>query len=208
MEKTNTVIVVQGKTFCDTVQNLKDSWYPFPLIFSTWEGSENCYTDDDIVLFNAPPNHSGTHNFNMQLVSSLSGFQKAKELGFNRVVKWRSDFVIQEPQLLLNTFKPECLNLYAWHKHTKDVTDGYITDFFMEGDVDDLIQLFEIRDIHPPYPEFAFTRRLFEIGLNNKVNFICKELCKDGADVYWTKHGYWLSDNVSQPQYKNSICSE
>ena len=205
MQRLDTVVVVQGPTFCDFVQQIKDSWGTVPLIFSTWDDNENCYTDDDVVLFNKTPDFSGTSNLNMQVVSSLNGFLKAKELGFKRVVKWRSDFLVKEPQLLLNIFKKDCLNFYAWHKHHLGVTDGYVTDFFMEGETEDLIRLFEIEDINPPYPEFAFTKRMFELGFESKANFVCKDLTKNGPDVFWKKYNYWMSDNVPQQQYRNSI---
>lgn len=173
-----------------------------PIIFSTWETSPSiCYSEADVVLYNELPADFGTWNYNLQRVSSLNGFMKAKKMGFTRVIKWRSDLIPQNFHMLLELFEVDKINFYSFMNHLH----GYVTDFFMEGDIDELIALFSDETTDPPYPEFAFTNKLFELGLDKKANFICKRLSRDGADVFWDKLGYWFSDNVSADQYMDSI---
>lgn len=196
-----TAVVVQGRTHCDLISKLKNEWGDTPIIFSTWEGEPTeCYNDIDLVLYNKKPKSFGILNYNLQRISSLNGFLKAKELGFQRVVKWRSDLIPKNYKELLLLFKEESINFYAYMKHQH----GYICDFFMEGDINEMINLFS-DDTNPPYPEYAFTKKMFELQLDKKANFICKKLSKDGVDIFWNKMGYWFSDNVSQEQYMDSI---
>jgi hypothetical protein len=194
-------LVVQGPTICENVLNIKKYWDGFPVIFSTWEGSnKNCYSVDDVVIYNEYPTNNGIKNLNLQKVSSLNGFIKAKELGYDRVIKWRQDFYPSDYTKLIKLFKKDSINLYAYmiHKH------GYITDYFMEGEINDMINLFNITDINVPYPEFAFTKRLFEIKLDKKSNFICKDLNKEN-DIFWKSKNIWLSKNISLNTFTNNI---
>ena len=195
-------IVVQGPTNSSNVNRIKECWNGFNLIFSTWEGSDKtCYNDTDIVLYNKNPQSSGTMNINYQKISSLNGFLKAKELGFKRVLKWRSDFITNNSKKLLNLFDEDFLSFYSFQTFHRD---GYITDFLMEGNVDELISIFSF-DFNPPYPEWAFTKQVYNLGLDKKVKFICKKLVKDDVDIFWIKRNYWLSDNSKYRGYADKL---
>lgn len=197
-----TVVVVQGRTYCQLVSKIKSEWGDTPIIFSTWENEPHyCYDDTDFVLYNKTPENVGTLNYNLQRVSSLNGFLKAKEMGYERVIKWRSDLIPKNYKTLLSFFKNDCINFYAFMNHQH----GYVCDFFMEGDINEMINLFSDEDVNPPYPEYAFTKKMFEFGLDKKANFICKKLSTEGADIFWNKHNYWFSNNVVQTQYMDYI---
>lgn len=202
-----TVVVIQGPTHCDIIERIKKGWGNIPIIFSTWEGQPKfCYSDDDIVVYNKKPADVGVGNLNMQVISSMGGFLKAKELGYKRVVKWRSDLIPNDGVGLLNLFEKDCFNFYSF----LDDRDGYLADFFMEGELDEMINLFTIDNLYPLHAEVAFTNRMFELGLDKKANFICKKLSENGVDIFWHKEvfgrmGYWYSENVEQEQYKDYI---
>ncbi len=197
-------LIVQGPTIGDNVIDIKKYWNGFPIIFSTWKHrvDKGCYSDTDIVIYNEYPSRQGTNNLNLQLVSSLNGMLKAKEMGYKRVIKWRQDFYPSDYKKLINLFKKDCINFYSYVSHE----NGYVTDYFMEGDIDDMIKLFQIEDVNVPYPEFAFTKQLFDLGLDKKSNFICREL-DDENDIFWKKKNLWLSrNNKYKPKmYKNFI---
>jgi hypothetical protein len=195
-----TAIIIQGATDCENIATLKKEWEGTDIIFSTWkEDLTHCYTDEnDVVIYNTRPEIIGVGNLNLQRVSSLNGFLKAKELGYDRVVKWRYDLIPFNSKRLLELFKEDFINFYGFHDHNA----GYIIDYFMEGDVDDMINLFTFSNFDVPHAEVAFTNRMFELGLDSKANFICKQLEKDNVDVYWKKYNFWLSQNSSHDQYK------
>ena len=190
-----TAIVIQGSTICDNIEKLKNDWKPFPIIFSTWEGEPTyCYPDkNDVVVYSPRPEIVGVGNLNLQRISSLNGFIKAKELGYDRVVKWRYDLFPINCEELFKSFKSDCLNFLAFHHHNA----GYLVDYFSEGNVDDMIELFTFSDFNVPHAEVAFTNRFIELGFDKKINFILKNLEKDKVDIYWQKYNNYLS------HYKN-----
>lgn len=204
MKPEDICIVVQGQTVCEDVQNLKDCWKGFTIIFSTWEdANKSCYTDDDIVIYNKYPDNRGPQNLNLQRISSLNGFMKADSMGFKRVLKWRSDLKTNNGVEFIKLFDENSINFYAFMNHR----DGYLTDFFMEGSIDDMINLFSIpsNELTPPYPEFAFTKRLYKLGLDSKINLICKKLIKEKADVFWRTRRYWFYGNVNRDEYCDKL---
>jgi hypothetical protein len=192
-------IIVQGNINPEWIPLVKQGFKDYHTIYSTWEGTDrNLFDEWDMVMYNAMPEF-GVKNLNLQRVSSLNGFLKAKEMGFKRVLKWRSDFYCPHPKEFLETFDKDCINFYSWHN------DGYVTDFFMEGDIDEMIELFSFDNWNEvPYPERAFTNRLFALGLDKKAAFNCKKIFEPN-DVKWFKHNYWLSFNTLDESYKDKI---
>ena len=178
----NRCIVVQGPTNPNNVLNIKKYWEGFPLIFSTWKGANtSCYSTNDIVLFNDVPTNRGVRNLNLQRVSSLNGIVKAKEMGFSRVLKWREDMYPTNSDELISLFREDCINFYSYMNHGF----GYVTDYFVEGPTDDLINFFTSMTITGPYPEHPFTEQIIKLKINN-LNFIGEDLTETN-DVIWTK---------------------
>jgi len=193
-------VVVQGQTHPAIIYQIKESWKGYQLIFSTWEGSDiSGYSEGDIVLLNKVPDEKGIQNLNLQKISTINGMCTAKELGWKRALKIRSDMWVNDPDKVMGLFKHKKLNLYGWavHKH------GYIMDFFMEGECDDIITLFDV-DCNGPYPEYNLTKQLYNSGLNGKVHMICKNV-SDEANFYWLKHNYWMGVNALQSQYSDKL---
>ena len=192
-------IVVQGQTNAEYVKQIKESFKGNHIIFSTWEGTDtDIYDEWDVVLFNPIPADKGVANLNLQRVSSLKGFLKGKEMGFKRVLKWRSDFICADGEELFKLFPEDKLSFYAWHR------DNYVTDFFMEGDIDEMINLFSFDGMNARFPEQAFTNRMFELGLDSKAHFVCKDIFEPN-DIKWLKPNYWLSANTLDNDYRNKI---
>ena len=66
------------------------------LIVSTWEGEtykdlEQLNSDRLTILRNTYPQERGPNNINLQIISTVAGIQKAKELGCQYVLKSRTD---------------------------------------------------------------------------------------------------------------------
>jgi hypothetical protein len=196
-----TCVIIQGPTICDNVHMNKASWTGYPIIFSTWEDSDvKCYSPTDSVILNKYPEEKGIKNLNLQIASTLSGLYRAKELGFTRALKWREDFYPTNPSELMKLFKSDCINFYAYMNHE----NGYITDFFMEGDINDMINLFTIDNIKVRYPEFAFTKRMYELGFDTKVNFIVRNITEKN-NIVWKKLGYSLTKHTNESMFMDSL---
>lgn len=194
-------VVIQGPTVAEYVKKNKECWSGFTIIFSTWENSDVSAYDleSDIVLFNKFPDTPGFGNWNYQRISSLNGVIKAKELGFKRVLKWRSDFMTNNASKLFSLFDKNKLNFYAFIPHD----NGYITDYFFEGDTNEIYEILNFESTGS-FAEKLLTKRIFDLGLINKTNFICKKLNKE-SDIYWHKMGYWLSDNINLETYLDKL---
>ena len=182
-------VVVQGQTYPKYVDFVRRGWDGYQIIFSTWDTTDRTYYKaDDIVIYNPIPSDVGTKNLNLQKISTINGFLKAKELGWDRALKARSDFSTTTADGFFELFDKTKLNLHGyWH--------GYINDFYMEGEIDDILTLF---DVPPggPYPEWNLTQKLYDSKLNEKSNCIVKKLEFDKADIKWERMGYWFSSHV------------
>ena len=204
-------VVIQGEIrYPELLPKLRECWNGYQLIFSTWNYTPTGYfNSDDVVIYNSLPEMIGKKNFNLQKVSTIEGMRKAKELGWERAIKWRPDFLPKSGKDLAGLFS-DGFNVYAWVEtgYHRDPQSGYITDFFMEGECDDIINLFDVND-DGWFPEYNITERLFELGLNDRTNVVCNHISGQ-CDVWWEKWKYWLSGNISMPQnhYKNVIPNE
>ena len=69
----------------------------------------------------------------------------------------------------------------------------------MEGEIDDVINLFEVDSVLGGYPEWHLTKKLYDSGLNTKSVCVCKKLVRDKADIKWESRDYWFSRH-SQPE--------
>ena len=183
-------IVVQGPTSPLALSKIRECWDGYQLIFSTWVNDINTslYTKDDIVIYNEYPDSKGVMNLNYQKKTTIAGFELAKSMGWDRAVKWRSDFWTNNADGLYNLFDKNSLNLYAWVNHL----EGYITDYFMEGEIDDVITLFDIIP-EGPYPEYPLTKQFVTSKLYTKTHFICDGI-SDTINIHWETHNFWFTD--------------
>lgn len=184
-------VVVQGPTYSQWISKVKESWVGYQIIFSTWDNADrSLYDESDIVIYNPMPSDNGVKNLNLQKVSTINGFLKAKELGWKRALKVRGDFTTDSADGLFGLFDKNKLNLHGYW------VAGYIGDFFMEGDIDDILTLFDVETVEQ-YPEWHLTKKLYESGLNKKSVCIIKKMSKGVADIYWEKLSYWFSEHIT-----------
>jgi hypothetical protein len=187
-------VVVQGPTYPQWITEVKESWVGYQVIYSTWDNADkSLYDESDIVIYNPIPSDAGIKNLNLQKVSTINGFKKAKELGWNRALKVRSDFSTTSADGFFSLFDKDKLNLHAWWG-PHEWWGSYITDFYMEGEITDIINLFEV-DIHWRYPEWHLTKKLYDSGLNKKSVFVVEKLEYGQADIKWETKGYWFSEH-------------
>jgi hypothetical protein len=179
-------VVVQGPTHSKWLDEVRNSWIGYQVIFSTWDNADKTlYSESDIVIYNPIPFEAGVTNLNLQKVSTINGLLKAKELGWTRALKVRSDFSTTTADGFFSLFDKNKLNLHAWW-------GSYITDFYMEGEIDDIINLFEV-DVHGQFPEWHLTKKLYESGLNEKSVCMVNKLINGEADIYWQPKQCWFS---------------
>ncbi len=191
IDKNKIAIIIQGPSI--NVDELKNRWFGFNIIWSTWIGEERKYRDDDIVIFNTVPSDKGVQNIALQKESTLNGIKKAKELGFKWVLKWRSDMIPNDSKSLIDSFKKDSINFLAWHNEGK-----YFVDYFIGGNIDDIYKIWDVPTIWSSHSEKITTDNIFSLGYNN-FNFIGDEL-NTNNEIYWSKY------NINLSTYKNEKC--
>jgi len=184
MSENNLAIIIQGPA--SNIEELKTAWKDYTIIWSTWVGNEEKFNKDDIVIFNEQPKELGVQNIALQKKSTLEGINKAKELGFERVLKWRSDLIPNNSRSLVSLFKKNHLNFLAWHNDGK-----YFVDYFVEGPINEVALAWDIPTIHGPFSERITTDNILN---KNKINFnfILNDL-SDNNEIFWVKYNVFLS---------------
>lgn len=187
------VIIVQGAS--TYVNQLKDSLKGFNIIFSTWVGEESKYLEGDIVVYNNMLEYAGPSNLNLQKTTTISGLNKAKELGYKRALKLRSDILPTNMTNFIKSLDNDLLNFLCWHCHeVYPQCPGYLIDYLMSGTIEDLLTLWDIQDMSwCVVPEIHITQQ-YITKLMGKVgmNYFLPDLTKDN-DLFWLKRSVMLS---------------
>tara|TARA_R110000751_G_scaffold307796_2_gene431638 strand:+ start:179 stop:775 length:597 start_codon:yes stop_codon:yes gene_type:complete len=192
-------IVVQGPSDC--VPEIRKATEGYKTIFSAWVGEESCYSKEDDVIFNEKPEEAGTGNLFYQQKTTMSGLLKAQELGFENVLKIRSDFIVKDIDRLINSFTHQ-LNFFFWHNYN----GGYICDYLMAGKTELIISLWKIKSgKYYMFSERMITENFFEMGLNkDDFIFFLNSLNKKN-NIFWTKYKKFLSSYKSDNLALNFI---
>lgn len=187
------VIIIQGSS--SNVNELKEALNGFNLIFSTWVGEENKYVDSDVVIFNELPEYKGPANLNLQKITTISGLKKAKELGYKRALKLRSDIKPTDMPEFFKLIDNELLNFLCWHCHeVYPNCPGYLIDYLMSGLIDDLLILWDIVDMEwCSVPEIHITEQYIKNLISSvDINFFLSNL-NSNNDLIWLKNNIKLS---------------
>lgn len=184
-------IVIQGPS--DYVHEQKNVWEETKVIFSTWEGSEDKYSNEDTVIFNKVPANGGVKNYELQRLSTYNGILFAKELGYKYVLKLRSDLIPTSGNKFLEILDLDSINFLCWHDtHVHDEFHGYLVDYLMFGKVEDLEKIWDSNYTQFIVPELSMTKQYFNLFDTSKLNFFLKSL-NDTNELIWKKNGINLS---------------
>lgn len=171
------VVILQGNVRVDT-KLVESAWSGFHVIWSTWVDQKINTTNK--VIYSEYPTLFGVGNIGLQKVSTYEGLLYAKEAGFKRAIKWRSDQYPTNAKKLSDIMDPNSLNLLYWHNHER----GYYVDYFMEGDIDILLDIWNFNEFtNYPYSEYKTTQQIIQSKTN--VHCIGDEL-NDDNDILWT----------------------
>ncbi len=203
-------IVVQGPTDLACLNVILNEFAGYTIIYSTWDGqvarrllelSHRPKGGEFLVHLQANPKISGVANLNLQKLSTLGGLERARAIGFKRVLKWRSDQVpVRFQSALLGLENSKSFGFLHWHEHRH----GYLVDYAIFGEIDDVATLFDVSPFGP-YPEYNLTANLFGSGLNRISKCFGDLLDSKGPDIFWPKKGIYLSSNNQAYGYSSEV---
>ncbi len=213
-EEKSLAIVMQGPIkyehnfTVETLKIYKQNFKNCPIIVSTWdyEKEETLNEIENlgcIVIRNKLPEIKSNNNTNYQIKSTKTGLQKAKELGFEYVIKTRTDQRMYESHIpeymfnLLKTFplKEEIKNqkqrLVSLSLNTFKYRLYDISDMFLFGHIDDVINFWSMEyDDGKPFPEFETVREYCKLQ-PCEIGFTIKYLNKLGENLDFTLRNSW-----------------
>ncbi len=199
MQRTCTVI--QGP-FNAKIALKYPSDYDLGRVVSCWEGEYN-FTPPLYVVRNIKPESPGYGNVNYQSITTLTGLQHAKLLGYTHAFKVRSDIYFSDYPRLLDALDPDVLNFLCYHKHN----GGYLVDYFNFGPIDLMLKFWDYYDTEPekPFAEKKLFDNAISKGLLNRVAYILPLLNKLDIDCHWVRNDKNLRDYAKDPLYTCDI---
>jgi hypothetical protein len=196
------VIIIQGPS--NNVEELKKAWDGYNLIWSTWKGSESRYSDNDIVIFNDVPHEEGVGNIKLQQLTTNKGIEKAKELGYQRVFKWRSDMIPTNPKKLI-TLLTEGVNILFFHNQLPYRPSSYV-DYVMESDIDTMVSIWDFDESNSTHAEAIITSN---INRKNIININLFGGClNDDNDIVWLKRNIHIKDYKHHKLFEHNLCND
>lgn len=212
--KNKLAIVVQGPS--GNVDELKAAWHGYDLIWSTWKGDELIYDNNDVVVFNQMPQETGVGNIVLQQITTINGVKKAKELGYKRVFKWRSDMIPTNPNKLIGVLT-EGVNFLFFHNHLpfhiflQGNIDpeiplegiGSYVDYVMESDVDVMASIWDFNEFHGTHAEALITANIQRKNIKN-INLFggCLD---DNNDILWLKKNINIKDYKKHKEFEYNL---
>lgn len=186
----NICIVIQGPS--NHVKELKNAWADFnsDIVFSTWKTDDlSNYEKTDNVILNEFPENSGIRNLNLQKISTKNGIEYAKNLGYSKILKIRSDMIPINAKKFIDIFDEDNFYVLSWINHNH----GYYTDYFMCSDVSTMEFVWDFDGtVSCEYPEQVITDRIKKI---NKPILECYFKMNEENDLYWIKLNKWTKQS-------------
>lgn len=183
------------------VKEIKESFSNYNVIFSTWDGEQNKYNKEDIVIYNDIYTGNNPTSFTFQKICTLNGLFHCKELGYNKILKIRSDLVPTNTDLFIDVLDFNKINLICCH--VGDVASGpYFIDYMMASTVEHLINLWTIEDmVSGDFPEKILTRQFNKLQNNPPIKYILNELDQNN-DLFWIKNNIYISQYKENNYFK------
>lgn len=194
----------------ESIKYYKKIYYDAIIIVSTWNDEKpnvikSLRRHGVMCVQSEKPKLTGTLNVNLQIISTLAGIRKARELGIKFVAKTRTDQRICKPYILyslmdmIQLFKPSSSDIKYRIVATSTFcnnmfTPYYLSDFFFLGQIDEIEKYFScpLDERHISHPGKISRKKLSESMYPPEVylmkNYLRKYLgqnCEDTIKEYW-----------------------
>lgn len=204
-------LIIQGPSVNVNIMKEKYKDINIQIIFSTWEGEESKYNENDIVIFNKTPIEKGIQNVMLQQLSTYNGLLKAKEMGFENAIKIRSDAYFNDLSCFLKNDidfnKVNFLYFLDYHRiygpDKKNNNYKYFCDYIQIGSVDNLLKMWDFKYSQCYYAEQLISKHIFNTFKKEDIAFIGNYVTKD-CDIFWISRKLYLS-TLDRTYYKINI---
>lgn len=189
------------------------SMYPSAaIIVSTWDDENEevlrkLAENGAVIVKSRKPDYSGVRNINFQIVNSLAGLLKARELGYEYAVKTRTDqrlcreYVFCFILSMLKSFPPaensvqkKRVAVMATH-YGNMFTPYFVSDFLYMGCTEDIIDIFSLPlddreefDIDASSPRRLCSKMMHAPEIYILKHYLTDKLgrtCEDTVKAYW-----------------------
>ena len=187
----NTAIVLQGpveyaEQIVDCYSHVKKN-----VIISTnliKKDQKEILEDNKFLVKKAPtPTHAGKYNFNNQVATTYNGVVTAKKMGFEHVLKLRSDIMIDDVVNFVSKLDRSSVYFSARHNHARM---SYLCEHMLFGSTDFMVKLWNIPESQSyEGPEIQLTRKFYSITKSyDDVKFLFPVLYKNEIEARWIKY--------------------
>ena len=194
----NPCVVIQGRA--DYLLDIIGNYNKENTIISTWD---NVPPVDGYTSIHTPLIQGTRGNLNLQALSTYKGCLKAKELGYDYVLKIRSDMSIDNIDKLLTLLDGDKFCFYSYVSDPSRYK--YLTDYIVGGPIDDMIKLWDIKKFNPNIcAEEQLTLRLINLIEPKEIQFLISIFYENDIGCRWHKLNYDLRKNYDDRQYNTN----
>lgn len=178
------IIMLQGPgTYNDNLY----SFYKDEAIFSTWDGERSSFKR---TCYSSKPSNPGVGNSNLQFYGCKKGCEYAASLGYEYVLKIRSDLLLDKFNDILNGLPEDKITVLGYHNWS----GGYLIDYIIGGPIDVLHSIWN----YDTSSETVFSERVLTDRVKqkvNSVNYLFPILFKDSIKCYSLKWETNITEN-------------
>lgn len=194
----NPCVVIQGRG--DHLNTIIHNYNPDNTIISTWKDVSPVEGYTSIHNDLLPRIHG---NLNLQAFSTHQGCLKAKDMGYDYVLKVRSDISIKDIDKLFHCLDDDKFCFYSYVSDPSPYK--YLTDYIVGGPIDEMIRLWDVKKVNTQIcAEEQLTLRLINLIKPNEIQFLLSIFHDNDIACYWHKLGYDLRKNYPDPQYNTN----
>lgn len=148
--------------------------------------------------------YPGRANINNQIKTTYEGIKKAEQIGFDYILKIRSDIFIDDFYLLIELLDKKSIYFPAYHNHE----GGYLCDFMMFASTKFMMHFWDIPLTNEDAPpEVILTRKYLEINKTDNLEYIFPLFYTNKINAYWAKYNKFFNNyqNDSSFTYQKKI---
>lgn len=201
-------ILIQGPL--NYYHNIIKSYEPYKtnVIISTNDKSLKAlytlYSKNFTIVNTDLAKYPGRANINNQVKTTYEGVKLAEQIGFEYILKIRSDVFIDDIYFLIELLNKKSIYFPAYHNRD----GGYLCDYMMFASTKFMIDFWNIPLTNEDCaPEIILTKKYLQINENDNLEYIFPLLYSNQINAYWAKYKKFFNNyqNDASFTYQKNI---